>query len=784
MGVHGLTSLLRQRGLLPSAQHSASASTENDDAPTTLDVPTRHDAHYRTIPRGSTLAVDGDGLAFHLLRRAYRRHRQTVLAASATASASASVASLIPTFLPPHVVHTTTISYLTELIVDRGMRHATVYFDAKSRSNGGNASIGQRMKRRERRRRDERREEEWTHLREYCERGVLPRGCSVPSSSSSVSGKKKISKYRSSSRKSNYSGQNQHTTDEEEADADAYWSSFPLGRLVLEQCRRSMEYFATTVAPGRVSFVDCIGEADLEVARASAADATGRTFCLGQDSDYCIYGYDCGGGGEGAKKETIRYGEDQYFAGSSFQARAPDASTLPLPTFGANSSVGAEDQNEETSACDEKDPSAQCDAQVGTVQYVPLQQLDFSLPNELRGTIVRPAEVAISLGLPSAPFLVDLSITLGNDYTGPFLRHVDSTRRMQYRQSLYWERDATDDNDLDAAAASDDATWGKLAELDWSDVGSIVEFVVDKAEHGFRVRSEIPRLDAAIAFSRALYSFEVVEELDLDGVLDEDSDDEDNVNASLGDMDIHAALVHHKCTPSLPPGLDISLAISAKDSMPLQDAILLPLLQHMAQSVYHHEGEASVEQLHADAFRVVTDILSTDHHSETRAPNKIRWNDVRVLYILERIVTATVRDEAGDDGGAALPFEVLDPASYLYAVESLAYDDFSLDNEIQQKNEREFIEKASSQRPELTEKAGLGPKKEQPKQRLPIDEHEQEILQAVRTQRVTIIHGETVSKSFAAMPFITINHFPRLLSCMFRVFIFHGRDAARARESQ
>ena len=175
----------------------------------------------------------------------------------------------------------------------------------------------------------------------------------------------------------------------------------------------------------------------------------------------------------------------------------------------------------------------------------------------------------------------------------------------------------------------------------------------------------------------------------------------------------------------------------------------------MAQSVYHHEGEALVEQLHADAFRVVTDILSTDHHSETRAPNKIRWNDVRVLYMLERIVTATVRDEAGDDGGAALPFEVLDPASYLYAVESLAYDDFSLDNEIQQKNEQDFIENATSQHPGSAEKAGLGPKKEQPKQRLPIDEHEQEILQAVRTQRVTIIHGETVSKSFAAMPSIT-----------------------------
>ena len=788
MGVHGLTSLLVQHGLLPSAPKRVRVGgklpSSSDDVPTTLDVPTRHDAHYQTIPRGSTLAIDGDGLSFHLLRVAYRLHRRNVLDAadtpasasgtSAAASAAAvSVAGLIPTFLPPYVVHTTTISYLTELIVNRGMRHATIYWDApssgsRSKTNAGvnanRASIGQRMKRRERKRRDERREEEWTNLREYCERGVLPRGCTVPSSTaSSDGGKRRISKYRSSSRKSSRQQQNQHTgggandarADEEEADADAYWSSFPLGRLVLEQCRRSMEHFATT-HPGRVSFVDCVGEADVEVAKASASDVSGRTYCLGQDSDYCIYGYDASGagdrtgnGGGGRKKETIRYGEDQYFAGSSFQARAPDASALPLPSFGAeDTDYNQALRNVESNANDISFEETEVrHSQFGSVQYVPLHQLDFSLPNELRGTIVRPADVATSIGLPGAHYLVDVSIVLGNDYTGPFLRHADSSRRMQYRQSLYWERDAIEDNDVDAAA-NDAATWGILAELDWSDVSSIVEFVVDKAEHGFRVRSEIPRLDAAISFSRALYSFEDVEQLDLDGILDDDSDDEDGSDAVLGNVDVQLALAANKCTPSLPSTFDISLAISAKDRMPLRDAILAPLSQHMTNSTYQREGEASVEQLHADAFRVVTEVLSSNHHSEIRVPNKIRWNDVRVLYMLERIVIATVRDEAGDDGGAALPFEVLDPSSYLYAVESLSYEDFSLDNEIQGKNEREFIEEVTSQHPGSAGTAQADAKKVQPKQQLPIDEHEHEILEAVRTQRVTIIHGETVSKCF------------------------------------
>ena len=341
---------------------------------------------------------------------------------------------------------------------------------------------------------------------------------------------------------------------------------------------------------------------------------------------------------------------------------------------------------------------------------------------------------------------------------------------MQYRQSLYWERDAIEDNDVDAAA-NDAATWGKLAELDWSDVSSVVEFVVDKAENGFRVRSEIPRLDAAISFSRALYTFEDVEQLDLDDALENKSDDEDGADAVMGNFDMHAALAANKCTPSLPSTLDISLSISAKDRMPLRDAILVPLLQHMANVSYRQEGDACVEQLHADAFRVVTEVLTSNHHSEIRVPNKIRWNDVRVLYVLERIEIATVRDEAGDDGGAALPFEVLDPSSYLYAVESLSYEDFSLDNEIQGKNEREFIEEVTSRHPGSTETAQVEAKKAQPKQQLPIDEHEHEILEAVRTQRVTIIHCETVSGWFDK--FLWLNRFLLFFSHICEHILFH-----------
>ena len=84
-------------------------------------------------------------------------------------------------------------------------------------------------------------------------------------------------------------------------------------------------------------------------------------------------------------------------------------------------------------------------------------------------------------------------------------------------------------------------------------MSSIVEFVADKAEHGFQVRSDIAELDAAIAFSRELYGFGDVASfaMDASSMLSDDDEDEDNEDENV-DVDVMATLDRSQ-EHSIPP---------------------------------------------------------------------------------------------------------------------------------------------------------------------------------------------------------------------------------------
>ncbi|CAN0360276.1 unnamed protein product, partial [Ectocarpus sp. 13 AM-2016] len=58
--------------------------------------------------------------------------------------------------------------------------------------------------------------------------------------------------------------------------------AFPLPKLAQRQ------FYASLRTTG-VKIVECPGEADQEIAKASAEDETGRTFAVGSDSDFLIF---------------------------------------------------------------------------------------------------------------------------------------------------------------------------------------------------------------------------------------------------------------------------------------------------------------------------------------------------------------------------------------------------------------------------------------------------------------------------------------------------------------
>jgi len=235
-----------------------------------------------TIPPYSTLAVDGDGLAFHLIRLAYRVHLRR-LSCNGTRPQSP---EFLPSFLPLRTIHAVTFAYINGLV--RRKMDIKIYFDGPHRP----------MKGAERKRRTKRRGQEWDNLRSYCKNGALPKGF----------GSSGASRFRSSSGRG-LARVNMTSDSSCDADADAYLGSFPLSALALRQVRSSLYDAARSHAPGVVVVVRCAGEADPSVARSAADDITGETYALGSDSDYLIYGECCAlaGTGDDCCLEEVKY---------------------------------------------------------------------------------------------------------------------------------------------------------------------------------------------------------------------------------------------------------------------------------------------------------------------------------------------------------------------------------------------------------------------------------------------------------------------------------------------
>ena len=274
MGVHGLTTLLRSSGLLPPATGRRrpgclwpdSVTGDSDVEPTATEI----------IPPGSTLAVDGNGLAFHLHRVAYERHfsrssgwgRDDCASATATPSQNGTSPKLLPTMMSLRLLDDVAGEFLSAL-TDRDVA-VRVFFDGP----------GRRLKAAEDERRRRRREDQWSNLWAYCRRGEIPPGPAGdggPGSGEDPGGPKSRTR---------------------EGDPDVFLNSFPYSRLFLHQMRESLRRRAS-VSP-TVTIVDCPEEADAEVARASA-EGGGRTYAIGQDSDYIVFSP----GGDGGEEEVM-----------------------------------------------------------------------------------------------------------------------------------------------------------------------------------------------------------------------------------------------------------------------------------------------------------------------------------------------------------------------------------------------------------------------------------------------------------------------------------------------
>lgn len=642
MGVHGLTGLLGRSGVVRADDPSAAIA----------------------LAPGSTLAIDGNGLVFHIFRLAYHRHRKSVL--STWQEKSLRAQSLLPTFTPLKLVDEVATSYLLELTATHGM-HLRIFFDGPD----------QRMKWRARGLRKERREDDWENVRQLCVNGVMPEEGGG------------TSKFRSSARRQAREHERRANTFPEDggdddgdedapaqknkdlAEVEMYLSSFPHSPLVLNQIERSVWAFADTMGTllpqGSIEAVQCEGEADADVARASAADATGGTYALAHDSDYLIYGFD--GSAEGRS---------------------------------------------------------------GGAKYVTFGQVDPFKETLRAGGVLTRSSVAEKLGLPSGAAMVELSVLLGNDYTGPLLRHNDRKKCKMYWESLRWRRAEKERGSNNEEGASTEGE--KLPpedELSRFDAREVVEHVAEKAGEGMTLTSDNEELRAAIEFSYALYSFGDISRFPSTApgsAMDENASDEESTED------------HVAAFPSLPRGFDLSLAggFAPANMEDLCEASLFPLKAYMTDIAVESNGMSYVEQNHVDAFQMMFGRMTNGNRQETELPHRtMKWGDMQALYVLERCLLEAID---GDRGAVeTMPFRVFDHAVFRSCLENLSPEDFPPDNGLAGQSEESFWEETTGVQ------ASANKKEEEPVKNLvlPIDEHKDEILHTIKTQRVTIIHGET-----------------------------------------
>jgi len=277
MGIKGLTSALRQCGLLPSFSEETEEMFSS--------IPNRN------IPTGSTFAIDGCGFAFYVYKIAYFEHFKRIMANKDSYENDIHlIMHLLPSMLPLQEIHVTTKKIL-ELLMFHGI-NICVYLDGKKQLSAklpltdeeesndilDASSINLIFKLDTAAQREQSRMEQESALSRFFKKQILP--------ASFRSGKtrngSKIVKIP-----------NAHT----------FMQEFPVPTLLFEEVYHTFHSIANqqqllhsknlkhdSSPIGYLKVVECESEADQAVALASALDVTNQTYAIGQDSDYLIFG--------------------------------------------------------------------------------------------------------------------------------------------------------------------------------------------------------------------------------------------------------------------------------------------------------------------------------------------------------------------------------------------------------------------------------------------------------------------------------------------------------------
>lgn len=668
MGVKGLTSCLKECNLLPTYDEETGELFSS--------IP------YQDFPRGSTFAIDGSGLVFHLFRKAYMRRYAHVMANKTSYEDDVHIIMhLLPSMLHLKEIHNETCRFVNLLRCEHGI-HLDIYFDGRKRS-----VVKVPIEKEEAHAETEHNEsflmeqfefEEQNEISQIVDPDILQEEVDFhavqkdededsESSIESVSEEEESATEEEKEEeietydfffKANTSAERYTARYENEKalqkffkkrilptsfrskrsrrgnsisipSASTFLDEFPTPTLLFQEVHHTLLNLSkeNVSEAGRLHVIDCESEADRDVALVSALDISNQTYAVAQDSDFLIFGF---------KKNH------------------------PLSSLG--------DLH---------------------VQYVPLDALAID-EEQVCGCIITRDKIAKVFNIEE-DLLVEAAILLGNDYTN-FMNDPNLRKFVNFFQ------------DADIIQEKRKKTNLQVRDI----IDALLEL------NRYQVESESYEQQMSIEFSRKLYQLEEIKEY----IVDEDGDHLDQSYGWSGDnssiMDNHVkALDETLMQQSIRSGEDDSLCVKSRIMETFND-----------MQIYEEDL--------SDLLRSSLDTMMDRSDMRVNAKNipaKLSWHEYMLSEVFQKSIRKVLKRNRGkeyvDGNHFLLPSNIFDHQYFYHALidksESLqATIDSSLDD-------------VTSSTPKLEVKRKV----------LPIDAYRNEILRSIEKNRVTIIQGET-----------------------------------------
>ncbi len=317
------------------------------------------------------------------------------------------------------------------------------------------------------------------------------------------------------------------------------------------------------------------------------------------------------------------------------------------------------------------------------IQYIPFRGIYMPLtttPNfRIQAVCLTRSNVADALGLDDED-MVELAILLGNDYIDPMTLDVPTDLR---------------------------------------NITDRITYLQMKCKEHYQVQSK-DKSTQVLQYVRSLYNLQD----DMESFLDSNEDLDGSAESGSAEMDPMDALEERVI--SFPDDFPLDQAVVLPTDNSVRGAVVRSLLAYINQSAGEENAEMLVlKKAHVTAYQEAT--MPSISRTPFQLTERPKWENVCAAFVIEICITRTLRASGNMLLTKQTPLDVLMNHLHFHASMPTLQEEKEIDDRGDATNTEPTTQAIHTvERPIL-----------------PIDDHEEKIIETIQANRVTIIHGET-----------------------------------------